>query len=135
MTFSVDLKGRVALVTGASSGLGRHFALVLARAGARVIIGARRADALQSVAEEIAREGGQVNALALDVTNPISIDKAVEAAASHGGLDILVNNAGVTATKSVLDVTEQEWDHVVDTNLKGSFLVAQAAAPAMKAHG
>lgn len=135
MTFSVDLKGRVAFVTGASSGLGRHFALVLARAGARVIIGARRADALQGVADEIAREGGQVNALALDVTNPISIDKAFGAAASNGGLDILVNNAGVTATKSVLDVTEEEWDHVVDTNLKGSFLVAQAAARAMKAHG
>ena len=131
MVLSVDLKGRVALVTGASSGLGRHFALVLARAGARVVIGARRADALQGVCEEIVQEGGQVRAIPLDVTDRISVEKAVEAAASDGGLDILVNNAGVTATTPLLSETAAEWDSILDTNLKGGFLVGQAAARAM----
>lgn len=133
MAFTRELKGRIALVTGASSGLGRHFALVLARAGATVIIGARRVDALQGVCDEIVREGGQAHAVPLDVTDRVSVERAVEAAVSNGGLDILINNAGVTMTKPVLDVLEEEWDQVVDTNLKGSFLVAQAAARAMKA--
>jgi NAD(P)-dependent dehydrogenase (short-subunit alcohol dehydrogenase family) len=135
MALGIDLRDRVGLVTGASSGLGRHFGLVLARAGAKVFVAARRADALQGVCEEIARAGGQARAVPLDVTNRVSVENAIEATTSEGGLDILINNAGVTVTKSVLEVSEDEWDHVIDTNLKGSFLVAQAAARAMKAHG
>jgi NAD(P)-dependent dehydrogenase (short-subunit alcohol dehydrogenase family) len=132
MSYSIDLKGRVALVTGASSGLGRHFAMVLARAGARVVVGARRVNALQGVCEEITREGGQADAIPLDVMERASIEEAVEAASSSSGLDILVNNAGVTVTTSVLDASEEQWDRVVDTNLKGNFMVAQAAARTMK---
>ncbi len=135
MGFGVDLSGRTALVTGASGGLGRHFARVLARAGAEVVVAARREDALQDVCNEIADQGGRARAVPLDVNDHASIEKAIEAAASSGGLDILVNNAGVTVTKSVLDVSEEEWDRVVGTNLKGSFLVAQAAARTMKAQG
>jgi NAD(P)-dependent dehydrogenase (short-subunit alcohol dehydrogenase family) len=135
MSFSIDLSGRVALVTGASSGLGRHFARVLARAGASVVVAARRADALREVSDEIAREGGQARSVELDVKNAGSVTRAIAQAAAEQGLDILINNAGVTVTKSVLDVSEDEWDHVVDTNLKGNFLVAQAAARVMKAQG
>jgi len=135
MGFGVDLSGRTALVTGASGGLGRHFARVLARAGAEVVVAARREDALQDVCNEIADQGGRARAVPLDVNDHASVEKAIEAAASSGGLDILVNNAGVTVTKSVLDVSEEEWDRVVGTNLKGSFLVAQAAARTMKAQG
>jgi len=135
MGFGADLTGRTALVTGASSGLGRHFARVLARAGAEVIVAARREDALQDVCNEIAGQGGGARAVQLDVSDPASVENAIEAAASSGGLDILVNNAGVTVSKSVLDVSEEDWDHVIDTNLKGSFLVAQATARLMKARG
>ena len=135
MGFGADLTGRTALVTGASSGLGRHFARVLARAGAEVIVAARREDALQEVCNEIAGQGGGARAVQLDVSDPASVENAIEAAASSGGLDILVNNAGVTVSKSVLDVSEEDWDHVIDTNLKGSFLVAQATARLMKARG
>lgn len=135
MGFGVDLSGRTALVTGASGGLGRHFARVLARAGAEVVVAARREDALQDVCNEIADQGGRARAVPLDVSDPASVENAIEAAASSGGLDILVNNAGVTVSKSVLDVSEEDWDHVIDTNLKGNFLVAQATARLMKAQG
>ncbi|MXQ14857.1 SDR family NAD(P)-dependent oxidoreductase [Microvirga makkahensis] len=135
MGFGADLSGRSALVTGASSGLGRHFAQVLARAGAEIIVAARRLDALQDVCRDITEQGGVARAVLLDVNDHASIEKVIEATASSGGLDILVNNAGVTVTKSVLDVSEEDWDRVVDTNLKGSFLVAQAAARTMKTQG
>jgi len=135
MSFAFDLSGRSALVTGASSGLGRHFAHVLARAGAEVIVAARRADVLQEVCSEIADRGGVARAIPLDVSDHGSVETGIEAAAASGGLDILINNAGVTLTKSVLDVSEEEWDRVVDTNLKGNFLVAQASARIMKTQG
>ncbi|WP_414475606.1 SDR family NAD(P)-dependent oxidoreductase [Microvirga sp. M2] len=135
MGFDIDLSGRSALVTGASSGLGRHFAKVLARAGAKVIVAARRVGALEDVCNEISELGGAARAVPLDVNDQASVEKAIEAAASSSRLDILVNNAGVTVTKSVLDVSEEEWDRVVDTNLKGNFLVAQAAARIMKSQG
>jgi NAD(P)-dependent dehydrogenase (short-subunit alcohol dehydrogenase family) len=133
MAFGIDLKGRIVLVTGASSGLGRHFARVLAQTGATVIVGARRIDALNDLCDMIAGGGGQARALNLDVTDRASVEKAFSDIAAGGGLDILINNAGVTATTPVLDLSEEEWDHVVGTNLKGSFLVAQAAARLMKA--
>ncbi|HEX7968048.1 MAG TPA: glucose 1-dehydrogenase [Stellaceae bacterium] len=130
MSFTIDLSGRTALVTGASSGLGRYFAGALARAGASVVLAARRKDSLEEARDHINRAGGKAIAVALDVTDSSSIRKAL---AEAGALDILVNNAGTTVTKPMTDVTEEDWDRVVDTNLKGAFFVAQAAAQAMKA--
>lgn len=132
----VDLSGRTALVTGASSGLGRHFATALAGAGARVALAARRWDSLQGVVAEIAASGGQAVAVPMDVTDVTSVrDGVQEAAGAFGGLDILVNNAGTTVSKAALDHTEADWDGVIDTNLKGAFLVAQEAARVMKDGG
>ncbi|MBD2749368.1 glucose 1-dehydrogenase [Microvirga sp. BT688] len=135
MALGFDLKGRVALVTGASSGLGRHFAQVLAQAGANVVVGARRTGPLDDLCRAITDAGGQARAVPLDVTDGASVEQALADIAAGGGLDILINNAGVTTTKSVLDLAESEWDHVVGTNLKGSFLVAQAAARLMTTQG
>lgn len=123
------LKGKTAFVTGASGGLGEHFARVLARAGARVIVGARRVEALEKVAAEI---GEACHAVSLDVTDRASI-AAIEGELST--VDILVNNAGVARGSAALDQTEQDWDAVVDTNLKGVFLMSQAAACGMRARG
>ena len=130
------LSSKTALVTGASSGLGRHFALTLARHGASVVLAARRLDALDAVAREIEREGGTAFPIALDVTNEDSVCRAVaEAARLRGGIDILVNNSGVALTKPALEQTGADWDHVMDTNLKGAFLVARETARAMVAAG
>lgn len=132
----IDLSGRTALVTGASSGLGRHFATVLAGAGARVALAARRRESLEGVVAEIAASGGQAVAVPMDVTDAASVRDGVrEAAGALGGLDILVNNAGTTVSKAALDHTEADWDGVIDTNLKGAFLVAQEAARVMKDGG
>jgi NAD(P)-dependent dehydrogenase (short-subunit alcohol dehydrogenase family) len=133
MSFALDLAGRSALVTGASSGLGRHFGLTLARAGAVVALAARRRESLDAVADAIVRAGGKAIAVPMDVGDGQSIRSAMaEAHASLGRLDILVNNAGVTITKPFVDVEESEWDRVLDTNLRGAFLVAQAAARIMQ---
>ena len=133
MSYAISLSGRGALVTGASSGLGRAFAGMLARAGAAVALAARRQDSLDEVRQEIERAGGRAIAVTMDVSNAGSVDAAVRtAAAGLGKLDILVNNAGVTLTKPVLEITEAEWDRQIDTNLKGAFLVAQAAARLMR---
>ena len=126
-----DLRGRVALVTGASSGLGQHFAGVLARAGAAVALTARRADKLEAAAGEIAAEGGRVVGVACDVADPQSVRDAVAAARSAlGPLDILVNNAGIAISKPLLEHSAEEWDRVVDTNLKGAWLMAREVAEA-----
>ena len=125
-----DLSGKTALITGASSGLGAHFAAVLAEARANLILAARRADPLERVAAEIrGRSPGTVVTLTLDVTDSTSVAAAAEALAD---VDILVNNAGVVRSASALDQSEADWDEVVDTNLKGAFIVAQAAAKAMR---
>lgn len=130
-----DLPGRPALVTGASSGLGRHFALTLARAGAKVALAARRVDRLEAVRREIEVAGGEAVALSLDVTDAGSVAAAVDAAAARlGPLRVLVNNAGVAVTRGVLEASEADWDGVIATNLKGAWLVAQAAARHMAAH-
>lgn len=126
------LKGRTALVTGASSGLGAHFAEVLGRASARLVIAARRKASLDDVAARLSGLGVQVTTLSLDVTDT---DAAAAAIADSGPFDILVNNAGVVRSASALQQTEDDWDTVIDTNLKGMFVVAQAAARGMKAAG
>ncbi|MDX3909552.1 MAG: glucose 1-dehydrogenase [Sphingobium sp.] len=132
MALNFSLSGKTALITGASAGLGAHFAKVLAQNGARVILAARRVDALDQVATDIAAAHGAVSTVALDVTVPDSIAALADVLA---GTDILVNNAGVVREKPVLDQTEADWDAVIDTNLKGMFLMAQAAARAMKESG
>jgi NAD(P)-dependent dehydrogenase (short-subunit alcohol dehydrogenase family) len=125
MSKRFDLGGKVALVTGASSGLGSHFAHCLGEAGASVVIAARRADRLQSLQAELTKKGLAAKAVDLDVQSADSVAAALEAA---GPLDIVVNNAGISIVKPALDMPEKDWDAVVDTNLRGAWLVAQGAA-------
>jgi len=120
-----DLSGKTALVTGASSGLGAHFARCLGKAGASVVLAARRADRLQSLQAELQTEKIAAKAVDLDVQSAESIATALDAA---GPLDIVVNNAGISIVKPALEMPEKDWDAVVDTNLRGAWLVAQAAA-------
>lgn len=130
------LDGRCALVTGASRGLGRHFALTLARAGASVVVAARREEPLQEAVAEVAAAGGRAIAVRLDVTDPASVAGAFrEAETRCGPVAIVVNNAGLAVMKPLLDQEEADWDQVVDTNLKGAWLVAQEAAGRMVARG
>jgi NAD(P)-dependent dehydrogenase (short-subunit alcohol dehydrogenase family) len=131
-----NIEGRVALITGASSGLGRHFAIALARWGVKVAVAARRVDRLEALAGEIEEFDGRALPLALDVTDAESVKKAVQATQTElGALSILVNNSGVAIVKPALELEEAEWDQVVDTNLKGAWLMAQEAARAMVQHG
>lgn len=127
-----NLTGKVALVTGASSGIGRASALALADQGANVVAAARRIDKLNSLVEEIKAKGHEALAIQMDVTKKEDIlhtvAKTVEA---FGRLDILLNNAGVAEFASFLEMTEEQWDKTIDTNLKGYFLVTQAAVREM----
>ena len=124
-----SLAGRVALVTGASSGLGRHFAQTLAQAGASVAVAARRTDKLADVVAGIRALGREAWALPVDVTDAASVKAAFDTLAAQGvTADIVVNNAGVAVSRPLLEQTEADWDGVVDTNLKGAWLVAQEAA-------
>jgi NAD(P)-dependent dehydrogenase (short-subunit alcohol dehydrogenase family) len=130
-----EIDGQHVLVTGASSGFGRHFARFLASNGAKVTLAARRAEALASAVSEINAAGGQAQSVVLDVTLADSIDPAMEQAeVKFGPIHAVVNNAGVTATRPALGQDERAWDRVVDTNLKGVWLVAQAAAKRMIAN-
>lgn len=127
-----QLKGKRILVTGASSGLGRHFAQTLAAAGARVLVGARRKEQLERLVAEITGLGGQAAAVELDVTSRDSVSAALDHLCSlWGGVDVVVNNAGVSDTKSVLNYNDSDWDIILDTNLKGAWIVAQEAARRM----
>ncbi len=126
-----SLEGKTALVTGASGGLGAHFAVVLAQAGARIAVAARRIDMLEPLVARIQASGGQVRSLVLDVTSAASVSRCFDELASWGAADVLVNKAGVTVTKPLLQQTEEDFDRVVDTNLKGSWLVATEAARRM----
>jgi len=122
------------LVTGASSGLGAHFARVLGANGFTVIVAARRIEPLQALTSEIVGAGGTAHAVVLNVSDPDSVASAFSAVEQLGlRLDTVVNNAGISAMKNALDMSVDEWDRVVDTNLKGVFLIAQAAARHMKA--
>lgn len=123
-----NLTGKVALVTGASSGMGRATAIALATQGANVIAAARRLDRL----EELARAAKNITPVKMDVTKRNEVDAAVALAVkTYGKLDILVNNAGTLDYSPFLDLTEEAWDRVIDTNLKGYFYAAQAAARVM----
>ncbi len=130
------LHGRTALITGASSGLGAHFARLLASHGAKVALAARRVDRLESLANEIKAAGGAALAVECDVTNEASVvDAVAHASAGLGTLDILVNNSGVTGRKPFLDGTAEEWDSVLNTNLRGAFLMCREFARAAIAAG
>jgi len=127
-----DLKGRVAVVTGTSRGLGQQFARALANAGADLVLTSRKRASLSAFEAEIKRLGRQAISLELDVRNEESIERMVSAAAdAFGHLDILVNNAGCNVRKPALEVTWDDWNLVLDTNLRGSFFVAQAVARRM----
>jgi NAD(P)-dependent dehydrogenase (short-subunit alcohol dehydrogenase family) len=133
MTLRADLTGKHVFVTGASTGLGRHFAKVLAGCGAYVNAAARCTDALETLVQEIATTGGRASGVTLDVSDRQSVREAIaEAIRVAGPIDILVNNAGITSVGPVLEQTEEEWDSVIDTNLKGSFLVATEVARTLR---
>ena len=126
---SADLAGISAIVTGAGSGLGRHFALTLARAGAKVALAGRRLDRLKSVEAEIEAFDGRALPVELDVTSADSVRAGVAAAEQElGAITVLVNNSGVVVDKPATEQTEAEWDQVLDTNLKGAFLMAGEVA-------
>ena len=134
MAYSIDLSGRVALVTGASSGLGAQFARTLSRAGAAVVLASRRVDKLKELRAEIESEGGDAHVVSLDVTDHDSIKSAVAHAETEvGSIDILVNNSGVSTTQRIQDVGVSDYDFVFDTNVKGAFFVAQEVGKRMLA--
>ncbi|MEQ1714598.1 MAG: glucose 1-dehydrogenase [Hyphomicrobium sp.] len=131
--FKVTLAGRRALVTGASKGLGAHFAQTLATAGASVALAARDANACEAICAKLRANGVKAVAVAMDVSSRSSVEAAVAKAASElGGLDILINNAGVAQAVPLIDQDEAGWDSTLNTNLKGAFLVGQAAARIMR---
>ena len=132
MSYQIDLSGRVALVTGASSGLGAQFARTLAHAGAAVVLAGRRTERLKALRAEIEGAGGDAHVVELDVTDIDSIKSAVAHAETETGtLDILINNSGVSTTQKLLDVTPDDYDFVMDTNTRGAFFVAQEVARRM----
>ena len=134
MSYSLDLSGRVALVTGASSGLGAQFARTLAGAGAAVVLASRRVEMLKTLRADIEAEGGDAHVVSLDVTSRKSIDNAIAATEKDvGPIDILVNNSGVSTTQRLVDVKEEDFDFVFDTNVRGAFFVAQAVGTRMLA--
>ena len=134
MAYSIDLSGRVAFVTGASSGLGAQFARTLARAGAGVVLASRRIEKLKELRARIEGEGGDAHVVELDVTDHDSIKSAVAHAETEmGSIDILVNNSGVSTTQRLQDVTPDDYDYIFDTNVKGAFFVAQEVGKRMLA--
>lgn len=134
MAYSIDLSGRVALITGASGGLGAQFSRTLASAGAAVVLASRRVERLKELRAQIEAEGGDAHVIALDVTDPDSIRSAVAHTETEvGSIDILVNNSGVSTTQRLVDVSQDDFDFVFDTNVKGAFFVAQEVGKRMLA--
>lgn len=131
-----SLEGKVALVTGASSGLGLHFAKVLAQAGARVALAARRTELLDAACSEIESEGGQAIAVPMDVTDSASITVAFDEVEQHfGTVNIVINNAGITIPKLLLDLSDEDWGNVIATNLNGVAYVTREAGKRLLAVG
>jgi NAD(P)-dependent dehydrogenase (short-subunit alcohol dehydrogenase family) len=129
MTIPLNLHGQVAIVTGASSGLGYHFAQTLAAAGAKVAVAARRTDSLSDLVRKISAEDGRAIPIRLDVTDPQSISACIATAETElGPITILVNNAGIAVTKPALEIEHDEWNRVIDTNLNGVWHMAQQVA-------
>ena len=127
-----DVKGEVILITGASQGLGRQFARVLAAHGAAVVLAARQTAKLKSLDEEIGAKGGRAAAVAMDVTDTTSIAKAIGAAeAALGPISVLINNAGIAIEKLSVEQTESDWDAVIGANLKGAYFLATEMARRM----
>jgi NAD(P)-dependent dehydrogenase (short-subunit alcohol dehydrogenase family) len=134
MAYSIDLSGRVALITGASGGLGAQFARTLASAGAAVVLASRRVERLKELRAQIEAEGGDAHVIELDVTDQDSIRSAVAHAETEvGSIDILVNNSGVSTTQRLVDVSQDDFDFMFDTNVKGAFFVAQEVGKRMLA--
>ena len=134
MAYSIDLSGRVAFITGASSGLGAQFARTLARAGAGVVLASRRVEKLKELRARTEGEGGDAHVIELDVTDHASIKSAVAHAETEmGSIDILINNSGVSTTQRLQDVTPEDYDFIFDTNVKGAFFVAQEVGKRMLA--
>ncbi|HET6787041.1 MAG TPA: SDR family oxidoreductase [Aquabacterium sp.] len=134
MSYNLDLSGRVAFITGASSGLGMQFARTLSKAGAAVVLAGRRVERLKTLRSEIEAGGGDAHVVGLDVTDVDSIRSAVAHAETEvGPIDILINNSGVSTTERLVDVTEESYDFVFDTNTRGAFFVAQEVAKRMLA--
>lgn len=132
----LSLEGKAALVTGASSGLGRHFAAVLAEAGAKVVLAARRIERLEELAAELQSKGHNAHAVAIDVTDRGSVDAGFNAAEEAvGPLSVVVNNAGIADPTYFTSMTEESWRGVLDVNLDGVFRVAQEASRRMQATG
>jgi len=136
MDLAKGVAGKRVVITGASSGLGEHFARLFCRCGATVVAAARRTDRLEALRREILTEGGQIETLALDVTDQAAVEPFFERAGGAAGkIDILINNAGVADTTPAIDVSSETFDRILDTNLRGAFFMAQAAARIMRAHG
>jgi NAD(P)-dependent dehydrogenase (short-subunit alcohol dehydrogenase family) len=134
MGYCIDLSGRVALVTGASSGLGTQFAKTLAKAGAAVVLAGRRVERLKTLRAEIEAEGGDAHVVPIDVTDHTSIKSAVaHAETDMGALDILINNSGVSTTQRLTDVAPEDYDYIMNTNTRGAFFVAQEVGKRMLA--
>ena len=132
----MELDGKVAIVTGASSGIGREAARRLAADGAAVVLAGRRADVLGALAAEIAQAGGDAIPMPCDVTDAVQVAALIAATIrEYEQLDIVVNAAGVGTLKPTADLTEADFDRMIATNLKGTFLVSQAAAAAMQGSG
>jgi len=132
-SYSLNLNGKVAIVTGASSGIGEATALALAEAGAQTVLAARRIDRLQKLASKIAERGGKALAIRTDVTQKENLERMVqETLASFGQIDILVNNAGILDMKDFLALTDQDWQKILDVNLRGYFWAAQLVSKEME---
>ena len=123
------LDGKVAFITGASSGFGRHFASVLAKAGAKVVLTARRSELIETACAEITAQGGEALAITMDVTDSDSIKAAFDTTEQKFGVvNVVINNAGITIPKPLLDLNDDDWNAVIDTNLNGVMYVTREAA-------